>query len=152
MSKNLAIPHYPQLADGYCLPACVQMILAYQGIQRDQIDIAQQLKTNPQAGTPGPRLRLLASSDLKVTYEEGIITDLELALKRGIPPIALVFTGELPYWNRSFAHAVVVLSIEDDVVLLHDPGLAQGNSLVSLGDFHLAWDEMGNLFGLIEVE
>ncbi|MBE7469862.1 MAG: hypothetical protein DPW09_20670 [Anaerolineae bacterium] len=42
MSNSLPIPHRPQLADGYCLPACVQMVLAYWGIERDQAELAVQ--------------------------------------------------------------------------------------------------------------
>jgi len=33
MSNDLLqVPHRLQLSDGYCLPACVQMVLAYWGI------------------------------------------------------------------------------------------------------------------------
>ena len=31
-SNFLNVPHYPQTDDGYCLPACVQMVLAYLGL------------------------------------------------------------------------------------------------------------------------
>ena len=27
MSSSLSVPHFPQQADGYCLPACVQMVM-----------------------------------------------------------------------------------------------------------------------------
>ena len=29
MAATLPLPHKPQQGDGYCLPACVQMVLAH---------------------------------------------------------------------------------------------------------------------------
>ena len=99
MSDILPVPHRRQLADGYCLPACVQMVLAYWGIKRDQPDLARQLQMIAKAGTPGSRVRLLASATLKVAYRSGSLADLRAALSQGVPPIMLVYTGELPYWD-----------------------------------------------------
>ena len=31
---ELSVPHIQQIEDGYCLPACVEMVLAFYGIQR----------------------------------------------------------------------------------------------------------------------
>lgn len=90
MSEILTVPHYQQLADGYCLPACVQMVLSYWGINREQADLAKELKMVPQAGTPGSRLKLLSSPDLDVVYQTGNLSDLEDALSAGTPPIVLV--------------------------------------------------------------
>ena len=150
MSKILTVPHYQQLADGYCLPACVQMVLAYWGINREQTDLAKELKMVPQAGTPGSRLKLLSSPDLDVVYQSGNLSDLNDALSAGIPPIVLVFTGELPYWKKAAAHAVVLLGIVEDSVILNDPGIVRAESRVPVGDFHLAWDEMANLYSLLK--
>lgn len=80
MSEILPVPHRLQLADGYCLPACVQMILAYWGIEREQDDLAKQLQMVVGAGVPGNRVRLLASKTLEVFYGEGEQADLEAAL------------------------------------------------------------------------
>ncbi len=33
MSMLLPLPFVPQLRDGYCLPACVTMVLTYWGVQ-----------------------------------------------------------------------------------------------------------------------
>ncbi len=80
---RLKVPHHRQIDDGYCLPACVQMVLqvpegggvdelyclpacvqmvlAYWGIERDQSSLAKQLGVIEGAGTPGSRLFLLVS-------------------------------------------------------------------------------------------
>jgi ABC-type bacteriocin/lantibiotic exporter with double-glycine peptidase domain len=149
MSDILQVPHYQQLANGYCLPACVQMVLAYWGVPADQAELAQKLQMIPGAGTPGSRLNLLASRSLSVSYGEGELHDLQEALSIGVPPIALVFTGELPYWDKAFAHAVVILNIDTDTVVLHDPGKVQSYIVIPTTEFQLAWDAMANLFGIL---
>ncbi|MBE2200369.1 MAG: peptidase C39 family protein [Anaerolinea sp.] len=131
------------------MPACVQMVLAYWGIHRRQDRLARDLKMIPKAGTPGSHLRLLASSMLKVVYETGELSDLRSALDNGIPPIALVHTSEMPYWDKAFAHAVVVLAMNDKSVVLHDPAYKQAAISIALGDFQLAWDGMSNLYALL---
>jgi hypothetical protein len=52
MSPDLPIRFVPQLRDGYCLPACVQMAL---GVATTQRRLARLLKTN-EAGTPFSRV------------------------------------------------------------------------------------------------
>ena len=149
MSTVLSVPHQRQLADGFCLPACVQMVLAYSGINREQNDLAAELQTIPGAGTSGNRLRALVSKTLDVFYGPGELADLQAALKRKIPPIALVYTAELPYWPQATAHAVVVVGIEPRAVFLNDPGMPQSPLQVSRDEFLLAWDEMANLYALL---
>ena len=151
MSNDLLqVPHRLQLADGYCLPACVQMVLAYWGIEQDQRILAVQMETIADGGTPGPRVKRLQSRRLNVTYGEGEISDLQSAIQRGIPPIALVLTSELPYWDTSTAHAVVVVGIDDASVWVNDPGQPEHPIKISRGDFQLAWDEMVNRYAILE--
>ena len=101
-------------------------------------------------GTPGARIKRLASHTLNVSYGEGEMSDLQSAIQRGIPPIALVFTGELPYWDISTAHAVVVVGIDDASVWVNDPGQRDHPIKIARGDFQLAWDEMGNRYAILE--
>ncbi len=150
MLKILSVPHRPQLDDGYCLPACVQMVLAYWGIEQDQTTIAKQLQTIEKAGTPASRVNQLDSANLKVIYRSGELVDLQNALAQNIPPIVLVYTGELPYWSEATAHAVVLLGIEHDTVILSDPAKSSMPIPTLRGDFELAWDEMSNLYILLQ--
>jgi hypothetical protein len=113
------------------------MVLAYSGIQQTQIDIDQQLETIPHIGTPGFRIRLLASRRLEVIYRSGELADLRRALRDGVPPIVMVDTGELPYWEVATTHAVVLLAIDEKTVLLNDPDKEQAPIRVSLDDFEL---------------
>jgi hypothetical protein len=71
MPQRLPVPYYPQKVNGYCLAACAQMVLVYQGIAADQERLAQQLRIEPGVGTPASRIKRLASKTLNVTYESG---------------------------------------------------------------------------------
>ena len=149
MQKHLPVPHRIQQADGYCLPACVEMVLAYWGIERNQQDLARQMGTIPDFGTPGSRVLQLSSRQIQVHYSQGDMESIRNALTNDIPPIALVWTGELPYWQSGTTHAVVITGIEGDFLLLNDPVYEQANIRVSVGDFYLAWDEMANYYAVL---
>jgi hypothetical protein len=41
-SSPLDVPYHPQVDDGYCLPACVQMVLAYLGLPSTQEHLARE--------------------------------------------------------------------------------------------------------------
>lgn len=126
------------------------MVLAYWGINRNQNRLARQLRTVRGAGTPGSHLLRLASRNLDVYYRSGDLDDLRAALAQGVPPIVLVNTKEFEHWTVETLHAVVVIGMDDANVVINDPGMDQGSTLVTVGDFYLAWDEMGNLYGLIQ--
>lgn len=150
MLHALSVPHKAQIADGYCLPACAQMVLAYLGEERDQKTLARQLQMIEGAGTPGSRLTRLATRRLEVIYRSGDLPNLQQAIIQAMPPIALVRTADLRYWgDLDFAHAVVVVGMDKSSVLLHDPGQSQAPITVDLGNFALAWEGIGNLYGLI---
>lgn len=150
MPKLLSVPHRRQLSDGYCLPACIEMVLAAQGIEQDQTRLAQKLGVIPGIGLPGSRIKQLATSQIQVTYGEGELGDLQTAVSNRTPPITLVSTGELPYWDTTTPHAVVVTGIDEKAVWLHDPAKEQPHIEVPLGDFLLAWDMMMNLYAIIK--
>lgn len=126
------------------------MVLAYWGIKRDQVKLAKQMKIIPGVGTPGFRIRLLASRRLKVIYGPGKLADLHRALSQKIPPIVMLYTGELPYWEIATTHAVVLLGIDEKSVLLNDPDMEQAPIRVMLGDFELAWYRMDNKYALVK--
>jgi hypothetical protein len=91
----------------------------------------------------------LASRNLDIHYGAGTLDDLRAAIAQAIPPITLVNTKHFPHWQLETAHAVVVVAIDDKQVMINDADMMQGQTLVTLDDFLLAWDEMANLYGLI---
>lgn len=151
MPRRLSVPYHPQEADIYCLPACVQMVLAYWGIERHQAELARKLETIEGAGTIASRVLLLISRTLDVRYiRNGEFADLEAALAEGIPPIAIVWTGELSYWDEATGHVVVVLGADEDTTVIHDPYKPPPAREILTSEFMLAWDARDNRYALLK--
>ena len=150
MAANLPLPHRPQQGDGYCLPACVQMVFAYLGISRTQDTIAKTLRLDPPFGTRHSNIKKLASAKIKVTYEAGDLAVLHLWLDQGVPVIVFVQAGDLPHWSgQNFQHAIVVVGIEEQTVYLMDPALDSGPTAVDEGAFMLAWSWMDYMYATL---
>ncbi len=117
MGNILQVPHYRQKANGYCLPACVQMALAYQNISRSQEAVGRKLGIRLPLGIPTSHITKLASSRLAITYEEGTLEKIEHWLNQAVPVIVFVQAGELPHWSgHRFQHAIVVVGLEAQTV------------------------------------
>lgn len=150
MANVLSLPHHPQKGDGYCLPACVQMVLAHLGVFRSQEEIARQLGTRPGLGTPHSNIARLESPNLHVTHGEGDLDVLRQHLEHQTPVIAFVQAGELPHWRgHTFRHAVVIVGLDEAFVYLLDPASAPEPVAAPLADFLLAWEEMDNACAVI---
>jgi predicted double-glycine peptidase len=101
-------------------------------------------------GTPFTKLQQLERLKLTVIIRRhGILTELEQFLQQRHPIIVSVDTGELPYWERRTAHAVVIVSIDREFVYLHDPDLPRGPIAVDKADFELAWLNRDEEYALI---
>ena len=143
MAANLSLLHNRQKGDGYCLPACTQMVLAYLGISHSQESLGKILALNPPFGTRHSHIQKLASANIKVTYETGTLADLHHWLAQDVPVIAFVQAGDLPHWSgHHFQHAVVVVGIEEQTVYLMDPALNTGPTATDTESFLLAWSAM----------
>ena len=115
LSHNpLNVPHYPQADDGYCLPACVQMVLAYLGLSSTPGNLARKLDVRLPLGAPASNVTRLRSDTLDVTFTFGDLDDLRAYLNQGHPPIVFVQAGEFPHWRgRVSQHAVVVVGADE---------------------------------------
>ena len=71
------------------------------------------------------------------------------ALSSGVPPIVLLLTTNLTYWDRETAHAVVVIGIDDDTVTVNDPAFSASSQRVPRNEFLLAWSDFDYLYALI---
>ena len=58
---QLTVPHRRQLGNGYCLPDCLEMALAFLDLEYDQTHIARALGTRPNLGSPFFAVTELAS-------------------------------------------------------------------------------------------
>lgn len=139
----LPVLHKQQSADGYCLPACVQMVWAYLGIAITQERLARLLLLDPRMGVPLSNVQRLQNSQLVVSTSSGMLEDIAQHLENDCPVIVYVQAGELPYWREHVSHhAVVVIGLGIERVSILDPALETGPTTISLGDFMLAWSEM----------
>lgn len=146
---NLLVPHRMQMAIGYCLPACIEMLLAYYGIERTQSDLMSRLTQIGDVGVVASSVLRLASRGLAVQRRRGDLPDLLELLDRRIPAILEVKTGNLPYWSEDTDHALVFSGAEGhdmrDTAIVNDPAFPNAMP-VHLGDVLLAWDEHDNYF------
>ena len=154
MAHVLNVPHFQQAVDGFCLPACAQMVLAYLGIEHSQKDLASRLGTRPIAGTPYSRVTRLVDLGLDVTYKTNAdLKALAGHIERGAPVIVPVQTVELPYWNgHASRHTIVVIGMDETgrTAQVLDPALSSPDPIpVPLGDLLLAWDEMENAYAVL---
>jgi ABC-type bacteriocin/lantibiotic exporter with double-glycine peptidase domain len=153
MAKPLSVPFFKQNEIGYCLAACVQMVLAFQDISRSQAVLAKQLKMKPSLGIPTRNIQRLISDKVNVVYEEGTVARLQRWLDDGLPVIAFVQAGEFSHWRGEFfQHAVVVIAIEEATVWLLDPDKDATPIVVPTDEFMLAWSGMDYLYAAVSVK
>jgi len=145
----LNVPLLPQSDRADCLPTCVEMVLAFfgQSVKREWLS---QVMGTSDLGTPGFKVLNLQRHGYDVTYASA--TDervLVQALAGGIPPIALLRTSHLPYWERETAHAVVIIAVDMDHVTLNDPAFPAAPQTIPRGEFMLAWLDFDCLYALV---
>jgi ABC-type bacteriocin/lantibiotic exporter with double-glycine peptidase domain len=150
VAQVLNVPYYPQTDDGYCLPACVQMVLSYLGFRSVQDHLARELDARPPLGTPASSVTLLRSDVLDVTFTSGDLDDLRVHLAHDWPPIVFVQAGELSHWRGHVSqHAVVVVGVDRQAVYVLDPAADAVPLSIPIGDFLLAWSELDYIYALI---
>lgn len=149
MSQPLPVRFTPQLRDGYCLPACAQMVLAALGIQTTQQRLARLLATS-EAGTPFSRLQRLVSLGVQVDFgTNGTPALLSTSLVANIPVIAAVHAGWLPYARIESPHAVVVVGMTPAAVTVLDPAAVDAPLEVPIDAWLAAWVEMDCAYAVI---
>ncbi len=147
----LNVPLLPQSDRTDCLPACVEMVLTSLGQLVDRAWLYQVMESSD-LGTPGFKVLNLRRHGYDVTYaaatDERALTQ---ALTDGIPPIALLRTTHLPYWERETAHAVVIVAMDADHVTLNDPAFPTAPQTVSRDVFMLAWLDFDCLYAVVRL-
>ncbi|HEY86212.1 MAG TPA: C39 family peptidase [Chloroflexi bacterium] len=144
----LPIPHYKQLGDYNCLPACARMVLQYLNRDINEADLAVQLGATAM-GTSGSRLLRLQSRTLDVFFGPFTLPLLYDTLDAGVPVIILVSTVFLDYRQDDFAHAVVVVGYTEQHILVNDPDFDNAPQQVTPTGLLAAWGEFDFLAGTI---
>ncbi|MDM8532638.1 cysteine peptidase family C39 domain-containing protein [Anaerolineales bacterium HSG25] len=144
-SVTLPIPHIQQRGSGDCLAACAAMVLTYLGLPTAYEQLLKLLQVK-WFGTSSANIRQLEKLGLTVIYKQGTLEELHNHLTNKRPCVAFVRTSELPYWNETGDHAVVVIGLDSDYIHLNDPAFAEAPIRVSHGDFDLAWLERDEVY------
>jgi ABC-type bacteriocin/lantibiotic exporter with double-glycine peptidase domain len=140
---TLAVPLFAQSQPHTCLPACVRMILAYHGQELSEAELAQAFKTIPLLGTQPDNV----VSGLEVLgyhalwFENGTIDRLLELLSAKWPVIAFLRAQDLPH-GRAGLHAIVIIGIENNHVIAHDPSMTDRLRL-ELNTFSQRWARLG---------
>ena len=142
----LAVNHIQQRTSGECLAACSAMALNYLGYRADYQHLINLLRIRPLIGTPFFNIRKLSKLGVKVTYKQGTLAEIHQCLTNNYPCIVAVQTEQLPYWNYTNSHHVIVaIGRNSEFIYVNDPEFADAPIAVNLGDFDLAWLEQESI-------
>ena len=146
----LPVPHFEQSQHGYCLPACVRMVLAYQNRQMSEQTLAEILGTQP-FGTPISNVNKLKAINCQVAFRSFTIAELKNYFQQGLPVIVRVWTGMLTCWAEITFHVVVVVGFDEEQVFLNDPAFATAPQVVLWDSFLAAWAEYDEVGVVLQV-
>lgn len=136
----LNIPYFKQNRDYTCGPACLRMVLAYYGIEQDEVTLTMLCRTTL-FGTSARNIEQAALQfKLQVDYKyEATPEDLTSGLQRGVPAICFVDLSVLfDEGDKVGVHAVVVCELKENEITYHDP--KQGsNQKAQVEKFMGAW-------------
>lgn len=150
MSNLLPVPFKPQLAEGYCLPACAEMVLAFYGIRITQEQLARLFETQPPMGTPFPRIMRLEKRGVSVEIGKyGDWDQLSTVLTSGKPCIVAVDLLFMPYAQIDSRHVVVVIGCDANAAFVFDPAESAEAISVAKDGFIAAWTEMECSYAII---
>lgn len=136
---TLDVPIFAQEHSWTCVPACIRMILAYQGDVRNEHEIAEACATRAPVGTlPEKAVDGVAKLGYRALwFENADFERLESLISHGWPVIVFVRAEDLPHGRRGL-HSAVVVGITDRVVVMADPALGRSFEM-NVADFERAW-------------
>jgi ABC-type bacteriocin/lantibiotic exporter with double-glycine peptidase domain len=124
-------PFYPQERDYSCVPACLRMVLAYNGIYETEDDLIYACRSWPDGTEPSVLVEAAVGFGFSRTSEERLnISELSALIEEGLYPIVYVATPTI--------HSVVVIAITDMVEVL-DPASEPGYCKIPLETFQDQW-------------
>jgi ABC-type bacteriocin/lantibiotic exporter with double-glycine peptidase domain len=105
-----------------CVPACVEMVCAFLGVDKDSAEIDEEVGYSIDDGTPFESIEYLKGV---LAFKVSSVDEAALELERGLPTIAnlRITTPEVLGYAASqpYLHAVVVVDVQTDAVRFFDP-------------------------------
>jgi len=149
----LKIPHYEQELNNSCMPACIRMVLAFHGIKKSEQDIRKLVKVKP-AGVNPINVIQLKDWGLNTTISFSSFDELKELLNQKIPPIVILWTGELDHWDSEkyfdYLHAVVAIGSDENNIWINDPAFFEYPTKIPINQFLDAWSYSQHILILIE--
>jgi len=146
----LPVPHRKQEQASDCLAACAAMVLAYLGRPTDYAHLLNVLDIGP-LGTLRRNVLRLTRLGLDVIYREATLAIVAEYLQAGRPVIAFVDTAELAYWKTATNHAVVILGLDSEHVIINDPAFDTTPHYIPREEFELAWLNCDNACAIVSL-
>lgn len=147
MSSKLNVRLKRQLYDYDCLPACICMILDFLGSSVDYGELLRLCKTDRYGTTLMEAAEALEKLGFSVSARNLSLSDLTKHVKGGKPVIALVDSYYFPWGRVHFGHAVVVVGVDEENLMVLDPSAGEKGCPFSV--FLSAWRLFNNLVMLI---
>jgi ABC-type bacteriocin/lantibiotic exporter with double-glycine peptidase domain len=141
MPKHLLrVLHIPQQDSADCLAACVAMMLSAIDISVEYSRLVKGLGIQPW-GAPHRNILHVQrlAPNIRITYRQGELRDLLVAIDDGFPPVVFVNTTDLPYWSVTALHAVVITGYDDTHFFIHDPAFEHAPQISLQDELALAW-------------
>src|SRR5262249_42737765 len=114
-SASLNVPHFRQEFRYSCFAAAALMVLGFFGHQHTEAELRAAMKTGS-GGTRARDLLGLVTLGFEVQFATMDLAGLVAFLMSGQPPIALLATASLPYWQEACNHVAVVVGVDDSWV------------------------------------
>ncbi len=137
----MMIPYFKQEKSTTCGPACMRMVLAFEGMDCSE----NELEIICDAGWLGNTCGDLAKGAKKLGFESEeientTINDLKELLESKQPIIALISPSVLYGGIAGFGHFVVIIGLDAEKIYYHDPALGK-NLSEELNVFLNAWEK-----------
>lgn len=121
---KLEVPYFKQEKSTTCGPACIRMVLEYNGIRLSEKELEDIFETSWLGNT----CEELASGVEKLGFLSEVVENftmesLKETLNRGIPVIALLDPTVLYGGLQGFGHFVIIIGLEQNVIYYHDPDM-----------------------------
>jgi ABC-type bacteriocin/lantibiotic exporter with double-glycine peptidase domain len=120
------------------------MVLAHYGDIRTEAELRTLLDTQV-TGTRAGNLMRLSGSAFEVYVRSSNLVELQKALADNQPTIVFLKTGPLKYWTMDIFHTAVLIGVDNQTAVLHDPFFGQGPQITSWTSFEQAWAQTGQL-------
>ncbi len=142
----LSVPYFSQNRYYTCGPVCLRMVLAYWGHEADEVTLSMLCGTDVFGTSAKQIIKAAQSLGFEAEYRfNSRYSDLQKALKNGIPPIVAVNPNTLQQRaiRLQARHDIVLLSIAKNRILYHDPEVGQ-DLFVLPAVFKEAWNDAQN--------